>query len=89
MPKILEKTKKTNGHFIPVNNSMTGNRITPILTQNLMLIPNLKSEFRKNLKKIPKTKKHDLCSVYYDRYSDPKKIKIFFRVQHYRNTQKK
>ena len=39
---------------------MTGNRITPIytplLTQNLMLIPNLKSEFRKNLKKAKKLK---------------------------------
>ena len=47
-----------------------------------MLIPNLKSEFRKNLKKsraTPKTKKkNDFCSVYLDRNFDPNKFKIFF-----------
>ena len=60
---------------------MIENRIAPILTQNLMLKPNLKSVFQKNLKrssKTPKTKKHNFFSVYYDRNFDLIKIKVLF-----------
>ena len=67
-------------------------QLNDLLTQNLMLIPNLKSDFQKNLKKpikIAKTKKHDFCSVYSDRNFAPNQTKIFFRIQHHRITQKK
>ena len=52
-----------------------------LVTQNLMLIPNLKSDFQKNLKKpikIAETKKHDFCYVYSDRNFAPNLTKIFF-----------
>ena len=77
IPKNLKKIKKTkkrrsSEHFYDRNRIGIGK------DQNLMLIPNLKSEFKKTLKKIPKTKKHDFCFLYFDRNFDQNKIKIFF-----------
>ena len=56
-----------------------------IPTQNLMLIPNLKSELHKNLKN-PKIKKIRFFFQVSDRNFVPNQIKIFFRIQHHRIT---